>query len=118
MKPQHERQVAGGGSVSGSLTAHVLMLLHVPHTLDELRLDLRVPRRDVEAAVESLRLEGHAIVGGNDGLHLTSDPDELERYVEARRRRLVTIYLGSRALRKTARRMREATDLTLWGAAA
>lgn len=100
------------------MSRSLLALLERPRTLDELRLALRVPRREVEAAVEALRVSGEPIVGGNDGLHLTSDPVELERYVEARRRRLVTIYLGTRALRLTARRMRERTDLTLWGAAA
>jgi hypothetical protein len=84
---------------------------------DTLCSHLHASRRDVEAAVESLRLAGHPIIGGADGLRLTEDPDELEKYVEARRRRMASIYLGSRALRKTLRRLRERSDLTLWGAA-
>lgn len=115
MNRQDQPEVAGQGVGENPLFRHVLECLRVPHTLDELRLDLGVSRRDVEAAVEALRVDGHPIVGGNDGLHLTSDPVELEQYVAARRRRVVSIYLGTRALRLTARRLRERVDLTLFG---
>jgi biotin operon repressor len=93
--------------------SRVLAALRDPHTIDELRHALGYSRRDVEAAVEALRLAGEPIVGGNDGLRLTDDPDELSAYVEARRRRMASIYLGSRALRRTLRRIRERTELTL-----
>jgi hypothetical protein len=90
-----------------------------PATIDDLRLMLRVSRREVEEAVESLRLAGEPIVASNDGLRLTENPDELAAYVEARRRRAVSIYLGTRALRRTTARMREVQDeqngLTLFG---
>ena len=98
----------------------VLRVLVFPedwHTLDQVGRQTRLARRDVEAAIETLRLEGQPIVGGPRGVKLTSDPEELGAYVEARRRRMASIYLGSRALRRTARRMKERTDLTLWGAA-
>src|SRR5688572_2646000 len=88
-----------------------------PATIDDLRLmipEAGGSRRVIEEAVESLRLKGEPIIGGNDGLRLTEDPDELAKYVEARRRRLVSIYQGNRSLRRTVRRMREANDLTLW----
>lgn len=89
-----------------------------PRTIDDLRFALGYTRRDVEAAVESLRLAGQPIIGGNDGLHLTEDPDELAAYVDARRRRLVTVYAGTRALRRVLRAMRDrkaaAEGLTLW----
>jgi biotin operon repressor len=81
-----------------------------PATIEELRLMLHTTRRDVEEAVESLRLAGEPIVGGADGLRLTENPEELAAYVEARRRRAVSIYLGTRALRRTAARMREVRD--------
>jgi hypothetical protein len=109
--------------MSGAPTAHeVLHWLRIaPATLDDLRLMIRSAggsRRVIEEAVETLRLRGEPIVGGNDGLHLTDNPDELDRYVQARRRRAVSIYLGTRALRLTAKHMREAQDaeagLTLW----
>jgi hypothetical protein len=109
-------QVAGGGVMSASPTAlDVLRLLRMTSsTIDELRLILRVPRREIEGAVEELRLRGEPIVGGSEGLRLTEDPAELEKYVEARRRRLVTIYAGTRALRRTLRYMQMERDLTLW----
>lgn len=87
------------------------------YTIGELCSQLRKSRREVEEAVEFLRLRGEPIVAGNDGLHLTEDPDELTAYVEARRRRMASIYLGSRALRRTLRYMRERADLTLWDVA-
>lgn len=118
-----QRQAAGGGVMSTSPTALAVlrMLRTTSSTIDELRLILRVPRREIEGAVEELRLRGEPIVGGSEGLRLTEDPAELARYVEARRRRLVTIYAGTRALRRTLRHMEEARDaergLTLWEAA-
>jgi len=119
-----EPQVAGGASMSGVPTAlerDVLRLLRISTTIADLALLCSVPRRSVEEAVESLRLRGEPIVGGNDGLRLTEDPDELEAYIEARRRRLVSIYAGNRALRRTLRHMKEAADarafLTLWDVA-
>jgi biotin operon repressor len=87
-----------------------------PVTIADLARNLGRSRRDIEAAVEELRLAGEPIVGGSDGLRLTSDPDELAAYLEARRRRMASQYRGSRALRRTLRAMRERADLTLWGA--
>ncbi len=117
-----ERPFAGETSVGGGLGTpltgtprEVLSLLRMTgSTINELRLILRVPRREIEGAVEELRLRGEPIVGGPEGLRLTEDPAELGKYVEARRRRLVTIYAGTRALRRTLRRMQERADLTLW----
>jgi biotin operon repressor len=105
-----------------SVESDVLLLLSSPtagdYTIDDLRRALRVTRRDIEAAVESLRLAGQPIIAGNDGLRLTEDPAELAAYVEARRRRLVSIYKGNRSLRQTVRRLQEQRDLTLFGDAA
>lgn len=81
-----------------------------PATIADLALMIHCSRREVEEAVESLRLSGEPIIAGNDGLRLTENPDELAAYVEARRRRAVSIYLGTRALRRTAARMREVRD--------
>ena len=90
-----------------------------PATIADLALMIGVSRREIEEAVESLRLQGEPIIAGNDGLRLTEDPDELAKYVEARRRRLVSVYKGTRALRSTLRHMKEAQDeaagLTLFG---
>jgi len=64
-------------------------------------------RRDTEAAIEELRLEGHPIVGGNDGVRVTRDPREVREYVKSRRRRLFHVALGTRALLRTARRLED-----------
>jgi hypothetical protein len=110
---------ARGGSLPGDPPNAVLHAIRFygPLTIEEVRSFVRVSRREVEAAVEELRLRGEPIVGGNDGLHVTEDPVELEAYVDARRRRIASIYLGCRSLRRTARRMRERADLTLWDVA-
>ncbi len=71
-------------------------------------------RRAVEACIQELRLEGHPLVADQYGVRLSEDPDELEAAVEALRRRLLTQSKGVRALRRTARAMRERTELTLW----
>lgn len=82
---------------------------------------LQVSRREIEEAIQSLRKAGHPIVGDSDGLHLTDDPDEILRYIKVRQGRASELYLGNRALRLTARRLKEAADqeagLTLWPAA-
>lgn len=84
-------------------------------TIADLARFVRCSRRDMEAAIETLRVEGFAIVADGKGLRLTSDPVELAAYLEARRRRLVTQYRGTRALRRALRRMQERTALTLFG---
>lgn len=123
-----EGEAAGGGSVSVPPTAlelDVMRSLRVVGgfgvTLEDLRLHLRVSRREVEEAVQSLRLRGEAIIGDKDGLHLTDDPDEILHYIKVRQGRASELYLGNRELRKTARRLKEQADqeagLTLWPAA-
>jgi hypothetical protein len=73
-------------------------------------------RRAVEDAIQRLRLAGHPIVGGDAGVKLTSDPLEVRAYAQDRRRRLVSIAKGTRALLNTARRMEApGPQGTLWG---
>jgi hypothetical protein len=106
-----------------SVEAEVLHTIRFfgPVKISEVCALTNLPRREVEAAVESLRIRGEPIIGGKAGLRLTEDPDELLRYVQARRRRMFSEWRGTRALRRTAKRMREVEDerigLTLWGAA-
>lgn len=109
-----EADAAGGGALGASPSRLLALLATGPITIDELRRLLMLTRRDVEAEIERLRLQGEPIVASSAGLRLTDDPDELAHYVEARRRRLVSIYMGNRALRLAARRMRERGDLVLW----
>jgi len=86
-------------------------------TMSQLARTVGCSRREAEAAIETLRLQGQPIVADNAGLRLTNDPVELQAYLEARRRRLVSQYKGTRALRRALRRLKERTDLTLFGAA-
>lgn len=87
-------------------------------TIDHLTRAVGCSRREMEQAIETLRLEGFPIIAGAAGVSLTDDPHELERYIEARRRRLVSQYQGTRALRAALRKMRDeqarAEGLTLW----
>lgn len=87
--------------------------------IDHLARDLQTNRREIEAAIQEARLAGHPLVGSSlRGIRLSSDPDEVLAYVDDRQERLVSIYLGTRALRRAARKMREQVDLTLFGPAA
>lgn len=93
----------------------VLHIIRVagPITLGEIARLPGMTRREAEAAVEELRLEGEPIVGGNDGLRLTNDPDELAKYLEGRRRRAASIHRGTMSMRRTLRRMTAPTP-SLW----
>lgn len=86
------------------------------HTIGGLAWGLNEPRRAVEEAIESLRLQGEPIVAGNDGVKLTRDAGELATYLEGRRRRAAQIHRGTMAMRTTLRTM-QAPTLTLWSAA-
>jgi hypothetical protein len=66
------------------------------------------PRRTVEACLQELRLAGEPIVTDAYGVHLARSADEVAECVAALRRRAVHQMLTARALRRTARRMREA----------
>jgi len=78
-----------------------------PMKIDIVAKWAHLSRRDTEAAIEVLRLEGHPIVGGNDGVKLSRDPREVREYVKSRRRRLFHVALGTRALLRTARRLED-----------
>jgi len=100
-----------------TLEHDVLRLTRIPTTIRELTVLCNVPRRSIEELVEDLRLQGHPIIATNAGLQLCEDPILLERYVQARRRRMLSEWKGTVALRRTLRRMRERDELTLFGAA-
>lgn len=85
-------------------------------TIDELRERINresgrvltvhpVSRREIEEAIQVLRLRGEPIIGGNDGLRYTTDAAEIRAYATGRRRRLISIALGTRALLRAARRL-------------
>lgn len=84
-------------------------------TLASIALSLRLSRRDVEQAVQELRLAGEPLVSDSEGIRYTTDPKEVAACAEALRRRLVSQYLTSRALRRTARRLEGINQPSLWG---
>ena len=99
-----------------SLSHDVLRLTRIPTTIAEICVLTGASRRDVEACVEELRLSGEPIIAGNSGLFLCEDPQRLSAYIQARRRRMLSEWKGTVALRRTLRRMKERDDLTLWSA--
>lgn len=74
-------------------------------TIEELRYITGATRRDIEETIQDLRLSGSPIIGGAQGVRYTLDPDEIRQYATGRRRRLVSIALGTRALLRAARRL-------------
>ena len=85
-------------------------------TIGELAEVLYVPRRTIEEAVQSARLDGVPIVSGSEGLWIASTPQEARTAALALRRRAITQLVTSRALRRTGDAM-QGTPLTLWDAA-
>lgn len=83
-------------------------------TIAELAGRCGTPRREIEAAVERLRLAGEPIVAGPDGIRYTTDVGEIRAYAKGRRSRLASIARGTRELLKTARRL-DTTQPSLWG---
>lgn len=85
----------------------VLSERRYPMTIDVLAREARLSRRDTEAAIEALRFEGEPVVAGNEGVELTRDPRKVREYVASRRRRTLTVALGTRAMLRTARRLED-----------
>ena len=78
-----------------------------------------IPIRSVQDIIQSLRLQGEPIVTNGDGVRLATWAIDVERCAAALRSRAIHQLLTSRALRRTAKRMRAQEDasarLTLWG---
>ena len=72
-------------------------------TLGELSESMGAPRRALEQASEELRRSGCPLISCSQGLYLSTDQRELEAAAKSLQARAVTILLGSRALRRTAR---------------
>jgi biotin operon repressor len=66
--------------------------------------------RQVQSALQSLRLEGKPVLSDGDGIRMAQTADEARACADALRRRAIRQLLTARALRRTARRMREAED--------
>lgn len=101
------------------LALHLNFALSV--TIGELAEQLRWPRRMVEQAITDLRLQGRPVCTGPDGVWLARSAKEMEQQYQALRRRYISQALTARAVRATARRMRDAEakveQRTLWDAA-
>lgn len=82
-------------------------------TIGDIQERLNVPRRTVEAAIEQLRRSGSPVCTGSDGAWLTDSATELRQHADALRSRAVTVMLGARALRATARRYERSQQLRL-----
>ncbi len=93
----------------------------VPVPIATIAKCLGLSRRQVEAAVQELRLAGEPIIADGDGLRMAWTAAELARYRANFEDRLRTMVRTRRALRDTERRMRRseagATQTSLWGAA-
>lgn len=85
-----------------------------PITISQIAEDMKVSRRQVEKAIEQLRLEGTPICSGTEGLWLSLDAQELYEQAERLRSRAIHVLLGARSLRATARRFERVQQTELW----
>lgn len=81
---------------------------------------LSLSRREVEAAIQQLRLDGKPVASGPDGVWLTDDPADLWATYSGLRGRIASQSATAWAVRKTLRRMKAADvhQETLFGEAA
>ena len=92
-----------------------------PQTKRELAARMGIPVRSVEEAIQSERLAGAPILSDADGYRVAMEPDELEAQARRLRIRAAHQFLTARAVRTTAKRMKEDRDAamrpagTLWG---
>lgn len=96
----------------------ILLAVDGPTKQPELAQRLGVPVREVQEAIQRLRVGGEPICSGDAGVWLARDADELAASNRRLHRRLVSQYASLRAQRHAERRMRaaERRDLTLWSA--
>lgn len=102
-----------------SAEAEVLRILtdegwRVPMTIERLTqvTPPGISRRDIEAAIQQLRLEGHPVVTDGHGVHLSKDPAEVRATAMKLRDRALTQMVTAKALDDTADRM-ESGPMTL-----
>jgi predicted transcriptional regulator len=88
-------------------------LMTGPARMDDLAHWLNVPRRDVELAVQALRLAGEPIVSDGNGLRYSTDPAEVRECAQRLRSRLATQAVTTRAMLRTARRMEQPKEMVL-----
>jgi predicted DNA-binding transcriptional regulator YafY len=88
-----------------------------PVTISQIAEDMKVSRRQVEKAIEQLRLEGSPVCTGSPGVWLSTDARELYAHADALHVRAARIHKGAEALRATARRHERVQQTTIWDAA-
>src|SRR5688572_14557323 len=93
------------------------LLRSAPQTKRVLAERAGTTSREVELAINALRLAGWPILSDSDGYRLSQDPQEVLACSQRLRRRAVNQYRTARALRSTARRM-TAPQIELWSVAA
>lgn len=71
-----------------------------------------ISRRDIESAIQQLRLEGQPIITDAHGVHLSHDPAEVRATAMKLRDRALTQMVTAKALDDTADRL-EAGPMTL-----
>lgn len=74
---------------------------------------LNAPRREVEQAVQSLRVSGFAVCSGSEGVWI-GDSADIAATLHSLRGRMVSQYQTYLALRKTLRRMEVTQQLPLF----
>lgn len=94
---------------TAAVLAHLRPGIQTAVTMRDLSAWTNLPRRTVESAVQTLRLEGFPVCTSTGepvaGVYLASTPDELRACYEALRRRALTQLVTARALRRSLRAM-------------
>lgn len=87
------------------------------HTIRDLTIAAGTSRREVEEAIQQLRLEGNPIATGQHGVRMAHTADELAESNRSLHHRLKAQYQTLRAQRRAEARLRqrESTQATLWG---
>ena len=87
--------------------ADYLSMATRPLTRKHLAFRLCMTTRQVEAAVQDLRLAGEPICSSGLGYWYSTSPDEIEAMAERLRSRILTQFKTRRGLLKAARALRE-----------
>lgn len=86
------------------------------HTIGLLAQMTNLSRRETEAAVEALRMDGVPVCTGNAGVWLSGDQAELRGQIEARTSRAKTILRGNRGLKQAIAALERVEQLPLFAA--
>jgi biotin operon repressor len=94
------------------------LLTNADTTQADMAFVLGLSIRQVQSALQQLRLAGHPILSNGDGIRLAQTADEALACAAALRKRALHQWVTARALRRTGRAMRVREDAaaraTLW----